>query len=397
MKTMKTLYLDCNAGVSGNMFLGALIDLGFPFEELKQSLAKLPVHLPELRLERVTKNGIGAQYFDVPHFHEHQHRRLQDITALIEGAALSPTVKERAVHCFRELATAEAKIHGVSLEEIHFHEVGAVDAIVDIVGACLGIEYLKIDRILVSPIRMGFGMIECAHGLIPLPAPAAAELLKGYAVFGGDHEGEWTTPTGAALLKEWATSVKSMPALSVERIGYGAGSADRPIPNVLRIFYGETAADPTQDTQVVLETNIDNMNPEFFGFLGEQLFAAGARDYFLTPVYMKKGRPGTLITVLAPPERESAMEKILLTQTTTLGVRKYTVDRTCLERKTFQVQLGEAAIQIKAGLFDGRVIKVAPEYDDCVRAAQQSARPVKDIYEEAFLIAKSQWLKEKEL
>jgi uncharacterized protein (TIGR00299 family) protein len=387
---MKTLYLDCNAGISGNMFLGALLDLGFPREQLNKELAKLPIHLPVLQIERIVKNGISAVYFEVEHFHEHQHRGLHDIVDLITKATLSQRVKDRAISCFQKLAAAEAKIHGVSADEVHFHEVGALDAIIDIVGVCLGLDYFRIEQILVSPVRLGFGTVQCAHGMIPIPAPATMELLQGYQVYGGELEGEWATPTGAALLREFAQTSGSLPELQIQKIGYGAGTANRSIPNVLRIVLGSSDTGSSKETQVVIETNIDNMNPEFFGFLGEQLFQTGVRDYYLTPVYMKKGRPGTLITVVVDPEKQIEVENLLFTQTTTLGVRKYLVRRSCLERKIEQVKMGSEVIHIKAGLMNGRVLKLAPEYEDCVRIAREYNRPLKDVYEEALQIGRKE-------
>ncbi|NLY75766.1 MAG: nickel pincer cofactor biosynthesis protein LarC [Firmicutes bacterium] len=379
---MNVAHLDCNAGISGNMFLGALIDLGFPVELLRSELKKLPLPIPDFKLEKVSKKGIAATFFDTELVPEHHHRRLSEIRNLITEAGYSKFVADRAQACFNCLAEAEAKIHGVSIDEIHFHEVGAVDAIVDIVGACLGIEYFQIRQITTSPIRVGFGSVKCAHGEIPIPAPAALELLTNFQIFSGVYEGEWTTPTGAAILKVFATP-DSIPRMTVTKIGYGAGAADRPIPNIHRIVLGKSVQIEEQDYQVVLETNIDELNPEIFGFLGEAILQAGARDYYFTPVQMKKGRPGVLVTVIAPPEKVAPIEELLFSQTSTFGIRKYPGERHCLRRDYRTIMVDGCEIRVKMGFQNGRVVKYAPEYNDCLLAAATLKRPLKDIYDEA--------------
>lgn len=380
---MSLAYLDCNAGISGNMFLGALLDLGFPFEFLKTEIKKLPLTIPDLKLQKVSKKGITAILFDTVLNHEHQHRNLTEIIEIITKAGYSNKVTNNAIRCFRFLAEAEAKIHGVSIEEVHFHEVGAVDAIVDIIGACLGIEYFNLDQIMVSPVRVGFGSIKCAHGTIPVPAPATLELLRDFSIFGGEYEGEWTTPTGATILKAFAKPSYSMPQIILERVGYGAGNADRPIANVHRIILGSPYHPEQKEYQVVLETNIDDLNPELYGFLGETLLNNGARDFYFTSIYMKKGRPGILVSVIVPPENVTKIEKILFEQTSTLGIRKYLVERHCLSREYQTVEIKGCKIKIKIALKDGKIIKFAPEYDDCLKASQILNQPLKDIYDEA--------------
>lgn len=380
---MDIAYLDCNAGISGNMFLGALIDLGFPVERLKEGIQKLPLSIPNLKCERVSRKGITATWFDTELVHEHHHRHLTQITDIIVKADYSKSVTDNVIRCFQNLAEAEAKIHGVSTEEIHFHEVGAVDAIIDIVGACLGIEFFQLNQLIASPIRVGFGTVKCAHGEIPIPAPAALELLTNFNIFGGEHEGEWTTPTGAAILKTFAKPSNYMPQITLERIGYGAGTADRQIPNVHRIILGSSHQVEQKDYQVILETNIDDLNPEVYGFLGETILKNGARDFYFTPVYMKKGRPGILVTVIAPPENVPQIEDLLFKQTSTLGVRKYTVERDCLDRDFLTVELKGCKIKIKTALQNGEIIKFAPEYNDCLKAAEILNQPLKDIYDEA--------------
>lgn len=380
---MKVAYLDCNAGISGNMFLGALFDLGYPFETFKAEIGKLPLPIPEFKIERVSKKGITATWFDTHQAHEHQHRNLPQIIDIIMKAGYPQKVTDNAVSCFEHLAEAEAKIHGVSIQEIHFHEVGAVDAIVDIVGACLGIEYFKIDQIMVSPIRLGFGTVKCAHGIIPVPAPATLELLKNFIIFTGEYEGEWTTPTGAAILKTFAKASALMPKMILERVGYGAGTSERPIANVHRIILGKADQAEPKDCQMVLETNIDDLNPELYGFLGEALLKNGALDFYFTSVYMKKGRPGILVSVIVPLENVSRIEDLLFKQTSTLGIRKYLVERQCLAREYQTVDLKGCQIKIKIALKNGEIINYAPEYEDCLRAAQILNQPLKDVYDEA--------------
>lgn len=380
---MRIAYLDCNAGISGNMFLGALLDLGYPIETLKKELKKLPLSIPEFRLEKVSKKGITATWFDTAVTHEHHHRNLAQICNLILQAGYQKSITDKAIGCFRTLAEAEAKIHGVSIEDIQFHEVGAIDAIIDIVGACLGIEYFCLEQIYVSPVRVGFGTVKCAHGEISLPAPAALELLTQFNIFGGDYEGEWTTPTGAVILKCFAKTLNAMPQMNLDRIGYGAGTAERPIANVHRILLGHLYQVDQQDYQVILETNIDDLNPELYGSLGEVLLANGVRDYYLTPVYMKKGRPGVLVTVIVSEENVSKIEDLLFKETSTLGIRKRIVERHCLDRDYQTVELGDCKIKIKIALRNGKILKFAPEFNDCLLAAQILKMPIKEVYDEA--------------
>lgn len=388
----KVVYFDGNAGVSGNMFVGALLDLGLPKDLLLQGLQQLPVELPAIKIEKVNRRGISATYFEVKEVHEHQHRHLVEIIKMIAGTQLPEGVKELAKQCFTNLAIAEGKIHGVSPEEVGFHEVGAVDAIVDIVGACIGINWLKADVYAVSPLRVGFGTINCAHGEIPLPAPATLELLNGFQLFGGEYGGEWVTPTGAAIIKTLVKSSSGLPALTVEQVGYGAGSREREIPNVFRIIMGKNGNNDDVDHQVILETNIDDMNPEVYGYLGERLLAAGACDYYYVPIYMKKNRPGIMISVLAPPERAVELEQLLFEETTTLGVRRYEITRSCLHRKEVKVEVRGMTIRLKVALKEGKVLKFAPEYEDCRRLARELGVPLRDIYDEANEIGKKRLL-----
>lgn len=379
---MKTLFLDCGAGISGNMFLGSMIDLGFPVEFLEKELKKLRISLPRIQINITERMGIRASFFEVESSDEHQHRHLAEIIELIKGAQFEEKVTELAIKCFSLLAETEAKIHGVSIEEIHFHEVGAVDAIIDIIGAFIALSYLQIEKVIVSPIRVGFGTVQCAHGVIPVPAPATTDLLTGFIVYGGEIPGEWATPTGAAILKTIATSSKAIPMMKIIKTGYGAGSENRNIPNVLRVILGDMEENQIDETQMIVETNIDDMNPECYSFLGDLLLAAGAKDYFFTPIHMKKGRPGVLITVITPIEKILPVEEILLTETTTLGIRKYQVQRRCMERNCLELEIDGCRIKVKTAVYKGKVFKYAPEYEDCIFAAKILNRPVLDIYNE---------------
>jgi len=387
---MKTAYLDCSAGICGNMFLGALLDLGLPQDYLMAQLQTLNINLPEIKVHKVMRSGIKAVLFDVPEIQEHHHRHLEEIKEIINNSALNLKVKSDAIRCFQNLAQAEAKVHGTDINAIHFHEVGAVDAIIDIVGAAIGLEYFKFDQILVAPIRVGFGTVHCAHGEIPLPAPATAQLLSGFYIFGGELPGEWATPTGATLVKTFGTNAGGLPQLKLTKVGYGAGNQDRSIPNVLRIIVGESGALTTDhDYQVIIETNIDDMNPEFYGYLGEKLLEVGVRDYYFTAVYMKKNRPATQLTVITEPELVGQVETILFTETTTLGVRKSIVQRACMQRSEKTVSVKGRNVRVKLAHNKGKIIKYAPEYEDCLAIAKELALPLKDIYDEASHCAKN--------
>lgn len=386
---MKTIYLDGGSGISGNMFLGGLLDLGLPEPFLKQELARLPLTLPKITIQRVNRKGIQAVHFEVQEIHEHQHRHFSDISKIILEAGFKPKVAENILQVFTHLAKAEAKIHGVTIDEVHFHEVGALDAIVDIVGACIGLEYFGIQSLMVSPLRVGFGKITCAHGELPLPAPATVELLKKFTVFGGDLAGEWTTPTGAAIITTFGTGIGSMPPLRVEQAGYGAGTRDCSIPNVVRLIIGEITVNTVgNDVQTVLETNIDDMNPEIFGYVGDRLLKTGALDCYFTPVQMKKGRPGVLLTIVAPAEKVTELEELLFRETTTLGIRKYSVERSCLEREQQTVTVRGFPIKIKTAFFHGELLKYAPEYEDCLQVSRNLNCSLREIYEEAIFQAR---------
>jgi pyridinium-3,5-bisthiocarboxylic acid mononucleotide nickel chelatase len=402
---MKTLYLDCFAGISGDMTIGALLDAGLDFEFLKSELAKLGVAGYELSLTRVDRSGINAAKFDVAlieqvqtthshhhhdhHHHEHSHehhhhdhRSLSTIKHLIETSALGEPVKQQASAIFQRIGEAEAKIHGMDIEAVHFHEVGAVDSIVDIVGACIGLTALGIEQIIASPLHVGFGTFTCAHGTYPIPGPAAAEILRGVPVYAKDIEGELVTPTGAAIVATLAQSFGLLPAMRIDRIGYGAGTRtyDK-FPNVLRAVLGEVeSADTTPDIVTVIEANLDDLSPQIFGHLMEQTLTAGALDLFYTPVQMKKNRPGVLLTLLCANGDRERMTALIFRETTTLGVRYREERRVILQREFVMVETAFGSIKIKvARNHDGQVMNAAPEFDDCQAAAMQHQVAVREV------------------
>ena len=396
---MKLLYLDCFAGISGDMFLGAVLDLGVSEEALRTDLAKLKLPGYTISTRHVVKQNISATKFDCIEktpapprkaATTHSHRGYSEIAGMITGSGLSENVKRRALSVFRRLGEAEAKIHGVPLEQIHFHEVGAVDSIVDIVGACIAVEALGVDEIQSSPPRLGSGFVETAHGQFPVPAPATLELLKGIPVRSSDEPVELVTPTGAALLAEFCTKFsQAMPAMSIEKIGYGAGSRDLDkAPNVLRAVLGVASAVPypsseEADAVAVIETNIDDMNPQLFGDVMERLLAAGALDVFLTPVQMKKNRPGTLLTVLCERNHVDALAELLLTHTTSFGLRVHEAQRRKLAREIVKVKTRFGEIEVKVGRLGGKIVARSPEFESCRQAATKFNVSVKEVHGEA--------------
>jgi len=391
---MKLLYLDCFAGISGDMFLGALLDLGVSEETLRTELAKLKLPGYTISTRRVVKQNISATKFDCIESshpvmkHGHEHRGYTEIAGMISNSALTQSVKRRATSVFRRIGEAEAKIHGVPLEQIHFHEVGAVDSIVDIVGACIAVEALGVDELQALPPRLGSGFVETAHGRFPVPAPATLELLKGIPVKSSNDPVELVTPTGAALLAEFCTTFGPMPAMSIEKIGYGAGTRDlEKAPNVLRAVLGEAAVSSRSpeeaDAVAVIETNIDDMNPQLFGDVMERLLAAGALDVFLTPVQMKKNRPGTLLTVLCERNSVDVLAEMVLTYTTSFGVRVHEAQRRKLARETVTVKTRFGDIEVKIGRLGGTIVTRSPEFESCKQAAAKFTASVKEVYTEA--------------
>ena len=403
-----TLYLDCFAGVSGDMFIGALIDCGLNFDLLKSELKKLGVGGYDLSVSRVNRSGIFASKFDVQlhnghdhhghshehqhehhhehkheHEHNHEHRSLSEIKRIINSSDLSERVKDRAQQIFQHIGEAEAKIHNVPIETIHFHEVGALDSIIDIVGACIGLDALRIDRIISSPLHVGSGTFTCAHGTYPVPGPATAELLRGVPIYSKDIVGELVTPTGAAIISTLGASYGPLPMMKIELIGYGAGTRTYPkFPNVLRALVGELEedADQTPMTVTVIEANIDDLNAQVFGHLMEKLLTAGALDVFYTPVQMKKNRPGVLVTLLCKPEDKQLMIEHVFRETTTIGVRYRNEKREVLRRDFVTLETNYGPIKIKVSRApDGRVMNYAPEFEDCKYAAEKHHVPVREV------------------
>lgn len=376
-------YLDCFSGISGDMLLGALLDAGLSLDDLRADLSALPLSGYEVTAERVSKRGIGGTQLQVKAEPTDSRRGLSDILDVIGRAGLPGEVSRPAEEAFRRLAEAEARVHDTSIEDVHFHEVGAVDAIVDIVGAFCGLHRLGIREVHGSPLPLGGGWVETSHGRLPVPAPATTELLKGVPTYGGPVEAELVTPTGAAIVTTACRSFGPMPPMTVKAIGWGAGRLDLPHPNLLRLFVGEPARRPREQQLVVIETNIDNMNPELFGHLMDRLFAAGALDVFYAPIVMKKSRPATLVSVLAEPAIADALSEILFRDTTTLGIRLTHVDRRCLDREWRAVDTDYGRVRVKVGRFGDEIMSAAPEYEDCRRAAEGCGVPIKTVYEAA--------------
>lgn len=380
---MRTAYFDLVSGISGDMTVAALLDLGLPRRRLQEELGKLAGVDFRIRVGRKTVNGIRAVRFQVLPGKGQPRRSWRDIRGLIEASGLSEEVKARGLAIFSKLAEAEGKIHGVTPEEVHFHEVGAVDSIVDIVAAAIGTCFLGIDDFACSTVPLGRGLTRSLHGVLPVPAPATLELLKGFPVQGADIGAENVTPTGAAILSALVTRKGGAPAMRVEGTGYGAGTlefADR--PNVLRIVLGESASALGHERMLVMETQIDDMNPELYDYVLERLFAAGARDVTLSPVQMKKNRPGTLLRVVAEPEQRDELAGIVLGETSTLGVRCYPVDRLVLPRKTLKLKTRFGALTVKVAEEPGGGKRATPEYDEARKIAASRKVPLKAVYDE---------------
>jgi len=388
---MRLAYLDCSSGVSGDMFLGACLDAGLDAGILLADLAKLPLSGYEFRPERVRRAGLAGTHVEISAPGNQPHRHLAPIEQMIESSALPAGVKDRSRRIFRRLGEAEARLHDQPIEKVHFHEVGAVDAILDIVGACMALERLDIEELRASPLNVGSGRVMAAHGSLPVPAPATAELLRGIPMYSSGVEAELVTPTGAAIVSTLATGYGPLPAMRVDRIGYGAGTRDLPgHPNLLRLFVGETTPDseprtPNPDGGVVavIETSVDDMSPEVYGYLVERALAAGALDITCSPIEMKKNRPGLEIRLLAKPEHAEALADLVFAETTTLGLRISTAERRVLERESVSVATPYGEIRVKVGRRNGRVVNAAPEYEDCRKAAIERRVPLKEVMQAA--------------
>lgn len=422
---MTTLYLDCFSGASGDMVLGALIDAGVPLEDVRHALGRLAVDPAAVWTERVVRTGIRATKLQVvgervpqsgpatglshahPHPHsdaqghahtvgaevgtpldasprgpqaEHGHRTLPEIDALIDGSALRPESRDRAKALFARLAAAESEVHGIPMESVHLHEVGALDSIIDIVGAVFAFEAIGADEIVASPLNVGSGTVRTAHGLYPVPAPATMRLLAGVPIYAGTQVAEMVTPTGALLVSSYAQSYGPMPAMTVRATGYGAGGREFPeTPNVLRAVIGTRGAGAHAHAVSVIECEIDDLNPQILGAVMDQVLAAGALDVFYTAVQMKKNRPGTLVTIVAPPDRRETLTALLFRETTTIGVRHRDMARECLAREYRTVQTPLGAVRFKIASRAGTIVNAAPEFDDVLALATAHGRPLKDV------------------
>jgi uncharacterized protein (TIGR00299 family) protein len=391
---MRTAYLDCASGISGDMTLGALVDAGADLSAIQAGIDSLELPRCRLAASEVKKQGFRATRITVEHEPEHKHRHLHHITAMIDAGALSARQKNLATRIFRKLAEAEAKVHGTSIEKVHFHEVGAVDSIADIVGSAIGFDLLGIERVICSPVPTGRGYVEIAHGRCSIPAPATGELLRGVPLGSLDVEGELTTPTGAAIVAALADEFGPLPAMTVEQIGYGAGQKDFPQPNILRVLVGEAAANPHAaggrprvEAIVVLETNLDNAGGETIGHAVDRLWDAGALDVSLTAIQMKKGRPGVLVSVQARPADAERLEAVLFAETPTLGVRRSTVLRTVLAREPHEVTTRWGPIAGKVSHLPDGSQRFTPEYEACRELAERnqvSLAEVMSLAQQAF-------------
>lgn len=384
---MKLAYLDCFSGISGDMTLGALVDAGCPVERLREELRGLSVAGWELTAEKVWKNGMAATYVRVNAEDQKKHRSLSAILEILEKSKLAARVRERAAAVFTKLGEAEASVHDVPLEKIHFHEVGAVDAIVDIVGACVGFEALGVEKFACSALNVGGGTAKMAHGVLPVPAPATAKLLIGKPTYSNGVQKELVTPTGAAIVATLCEEFGPQPAMSVSAIGYGAGTADlEGQPNVLRIMVGDAAEKtvPGFDEEIaVIEANLDDMNPQIYGYFLEQALAAGALDVYTTPVQMKKNRPGVLLTVLCKPSDTQKLMGLIFAETTTFGARTYRAQRKVLPREWVNVRTEFGEVRVKVSRVNGRILHVAPEFEDCKRVAEEKGVPLQRVIAEA--------------
>ncbi|MBS4224337.1 nickel pincer cofactor biosynthesis protein LarC [Lederbergia citrea] len=413
---MRVLYIDCFSGISGDMMVGALIDAGATPERIEQELKKLNVSGYTIEWKKVMKEGISSTKFDViltrdksgdshghhehahghdhdhnhdhghTHHDHHHHNRYDDIVQLIDESDLALGVKERSKQIFAPIAESEAKIHQMAIEDVHFHEVGAIDSIVDIVATAIALEELEIEKVVTSHVPLGSGRIRCAHGIYPVPAPATLDMLKHVPIASSDLMYELTTPTGAGIVVSQTDSFGTMPAMKVTSIGYGAGTRNIPSrPNVLRVMVGEAMESTASETITVLECQLDDMPGEAFGFVMDKLFDQGALDVYFTPIFMKKNRPGTLITVLAESGEEMKLEDILLRETTTLGVRKSTWLRNILQREIVPIDTKFGPINIKQALKNGTVIREVPEYEDVKKAALEYGVTFQEVYQTALI------------
>jgi uncharacterized protein (TIGR00299 family) protein len=377
---MRLLYFDCFAGASGDMILGALVGAGADAEALREQLQLLDVSNFDVSFSKADRSGISATRAIVRTDDEQKHRHLSTILKIIDRSRLPTSVKSRAARIFTRLAEAEARVHNVSVESIHFHEVGAMDAIIDVVGACVCFDLLKIERFASSPLHVGSGTVEMAHGRFPVPAPAVVELLRDAPTYATDIAGELVTPTGAAIISTVCDAFGAMPAMRVGGVGYGAGGREyERFPNALRVMVGEAEGDAADERLCMVETNLDDVSPQVLGHLMERAFERGALDCYFTPAQMKKNRPGVLVSILCRPAERESIYKLLFDETTTIGVRSHEVGRRALARESVLVETQFGAIRVKVARSAGRVTNATPEYDDCRAAARKFNAPLRDV------------------
>jgi uncharacterized protein (TIGR00299 family) protein len=380
---VRVAHFDCFSGISGDMVLGALVDAGVSVEAIRAALDSLGLPI-RLEIEKVKRCGFAATKATVEAADQEDYRFLPDVEAILAKGNLTPRQRELASTIFRKVAVAESVAHGMPLERVHFHEVGALDSIADIVGAAVGLDLLGVERFTSSPVPTGTGTVKCAHGIMPVPTPGTAELLKGVPLATSTVKGELTTPTGAAILTAVASEYTAAPAMTIDRIGHGAGTKDfLEQPNILRLLIGEAnpeRAGAERDTVVVLETNIDDAPPEFVGYCFERLLEAGALDVFTIPIQMKKSRPGVLLSVIAEPDRAADLEAILFRETATFGIRRYRAERTKLQREMVTVQTPWGPVKAKRGRRSDGLEVLSPEYEDCARVAREHGVPLREVY-----------------
>ena len=381
---MRIAYFDCFSGASGDMILGSLIDAGLSPRLFREVLKKIGIPDVHLRIKKVLRGGISATQVIVgSRKNERPHRDLKELLRIVQRSSLETHIKKKSKEIFERIALAEAKIHQKPVDEIHFHELGGLDSVVDIVGSVWGLDQLHIDQIHVSKVNVGTGFVQCEHGLLPVPAPATLYLMQGKPIYSSGAERELLTPTGAAILTSVGQEFGSMPFMEVEQIGYGAGRDELSHPNVLRLIIGTSVSHSGKEKVIVIETNIDDMNPQFYDFVMEGLFVLGTKDVFLTPIIMKKNRPATLLTIVALPEKLSSITDFLLKETTTIGLRWREEVRARADREILSLRTKYGKIRFKLARWDGKMINVSPEYEDCKRLALEKRVSLKEVFEEA--------------
>ena len=383
---MKTLYFDLIGGASGDMILGALLDTGLSIDTLRNLLEALNLSEFTIQAEKVDKNGFSATKVDIRVKKQPPERHLDEIKTVIQNSSLPKSIQTRALLIFERIAETEAAIHNKTIDQVHLHELGGTDTIIDVVGTLLALDHLGISSVYASPVPLGKGFVEGAHGQIPLPSPATIALLKEVPVYGKEIESELVTPTGAALLAELVDGFGPAPPMILENVGYGAGGRDLPIPNLLRVLIGEISqfGKTTLDHLAILETNLDDLNPEIYPYVVESLFEGGALDVTLTPIHMKKNRPGTQIQVLCEPVDVDAMRLILFRETTTLGIKQYFIERYALPRTIREIETPYGKVRVKIAELSPELKKISPEYEDCRKLAIEKGIPITSVYQETI-------------